>query len=131
VIVLDENVLAEQRAQLRRWRIRLCHVGHDVGRRGMKDPEILPLLRTLRRPTFVSRDRDFSDRSYGQATYCLVYLDVRPTEVANYVRRLLRHPDFKTWALRKGRVIRVAPSGIVAWCIGSRRMVRSRWPDKR
>lgn len=131
MIVLDENVFEHQRAQLRRRGVHLCQIGRDVGRKGMKDPEILPLLRTLRRPTFVSWDRDFSDRSYGHERYCLVYMDVRPLEIATYVRRLLRHRDFKTWAQRKGRVIRVAPSGIAVWHVRSARMSRARWQDGR
>ena len=58
MIVLDENIRDSERSQLRRWRIPVCKIGRDVSRRGLQDLEILPLLRTLRRPTFVSRDRD-------------------------------------------------------------------------
>jgi hypothetical protein len=126
VIVLDENVDDDQRAQLRRWRTPVCKIGRDVGRRGMQDPEILPLLRTLRRPTFISSDRDFYDRSFCSDRYCLVLMDVWPTDVARYARRLLRHPTFRTWAQRRGCVVRVTATGILAWRAGARRATRYR-----
>jgi hypothetical protein len=129
VIVLDENVLDTQRAQLRRWRIPVRHIGRAVGRYGMQDSEILPLLRTLRRPTLVSRDRDFYDRSFCSDRYCLIHMDVRPGEVAAYARRLLRHSAFKTWSQRRGCVVRVSPSGILAWRAGGKRATRYRWND--
>jgi hypothetical protein len=126
VIVLDENVADDQRAQFRAWRIPVRKIGEDLGRRGMQDSEILPLLRMLRRPTFVSSDRDFSDRSFGSDRYCLIHMDIRPEEVAAYTRRLLRHPAFKRWADRRGCVLRVSPGGIVAWRSRGR-MRRYRW----
>jgi len=127
VIVLDENIVESQRAQHHSWRIHICQIGQDVGREGMDDDEIIPLLRTLRRPTFASRDRDFFEKALCSDRYCLVCLDVRPLEVADYMRRLLRHPEFKTWAQRKGRVVRVSPTGILSWCPGARRLRRFRW----
>lgn len=129
MIVLDENVFECQRARLRRWRTHLVQIGRDIARQGMQDDEIIPLLRRLRRPTFVSRDRDFFDKSLCSDSFCLVYLDVRPLEVAEYVRRLLRHLEFKTWSQRKGRVVRLAPSGISAWRAHATRVARYRWLD--
>jgi len=50
--ILDENIIASQRAQLRKWRIRFNQIGTEIGRRGMKDlTEIVPLLHSLRKPT--------------------------------------------------------------------------------
>jgi hypothetical protein len=129
VIVLDENVFASQRVQLRKWRMHLCQIGDDVGRKGMLDGEIIPLLRTIRHPTFVTRDRDFFDKSLCGERYCLVHLDVHPLEFAAYVRRFLRHPDFKTWSQRKGRVVRVSATGIWAWQLRTPRKTRHRWDD--
>ena len=126
MIVLDENVVEGQRAQLRRWRIPVCQIGCGVGRYGMQDAEILPLLRTLRRPTFVSRDRDFYGRTFCSDRYCLVHVDARPQDVAAYTRRLLRHPAFRTWAQRRGCVVRVTATGILAWRAGARRATRYR-----
>jgi hypothetical protein len=76
VSVLDENVFESQRTRLRRWRIHLSQIGRNIARKGMHDDEIVTLLRTLRRPTFVSRDRDFFDKPLCSDSFCLVYLDV-------------------------------------------------------
>ena len=130
MIVLDENVFESQRIRLRRWGIHLNQIGRDVGRKGMQDHEIITLLRTLRRPTFVSRDSHFFHKTFCNERYSLVYLDVRPLEVAEYVRRVLRHPEFKTWSLRKGRVLRVAPKGISAWYVRVARLSRYDWMDQ-
>jgi hypothetical protein len=62
VIVLDENVFESQRSRLRQWRVHLGQIGRDVARKGMPDDQILTLLQRLRRPTFVTRDRDFFDK---------------------------------------------------------------------
>jgi hypothetical protein len=129
VIVLDENILESQRTRLRGWRMHLSQIGRDLGRKGMQDDEIIPLLRSLRRPTFVSWDRDFFDRSLSSDRFCLVYLDVGQLEIAAYVRRLLRQPQFKTWAQRKGRVLRITPTGISAWHAPTARVIRYRWVD--
>ncbi len=39
--VLDENIIAEQRQLLRRWRIRVRQVGVNVGRKGFADDDII------------------------------------------------------------------------------------------
>ena len=112
MIVLDENILESQRAELHRRRIHLCQIGHDIARKGIQDHEIIPLLRRLRRPTFVTRDGDFFDKNLCSDKYSLVFLEVRPLEVAGYIRQLIRHAEFRTWSKRKGCVVRVSPSGI-------------------
>lgn len=127
MIVLDENIVEQQIARLRR-RIRLCQIGHDIGRRGMSDEAIIPLLRTLRRPTFITADADFFDKSLCDLRYCLAYFDVSAREIADYVARLLRHADFRTWSQRRGRVLRVAPTGITAWAVRTRPR-RHTWDD--
>jgi hypothetical protein len=129
VLVLDENVFESQRYELLRRRLHLCQIGRDIGRKGMKDDEIIPLLRTLRRPTFISRDRDFFDKTLCSDRMCLVYANVRPLEVAAYARRLLRHPHFKAWSKRKGCVARVAASGISVWRTKTAHISRYLWVD--
>jgi hypothetical protein len=63
MIVLDENIPEDQRLLLRSWRIRAYQVGRDVSRAGIKDEQIIPLLLTLRRPTFFTRDLGFLTRN--------------------------------------------------------------------
>jgi hypothetical protein len=42
VNVLDENIIDNQRRQLMSWRMRIHQIGFEVGRKGMKDREIIP-----------------------------------------------------------------------------------------
>lgn len=81
----------------------------------MLDDEIIPLLQSQRRVTFFTRDVDFYKRNLAHDKYCLVFLAVEKNEVALFVRRLIRHPDFKTQADRLGKVIRVSHAGISFW----------------
>lgn len=117
--VLDENIFEHHRRQLEAWNIRVRQVGVDIGKLGMDDQEeIVPLLHTLRRPTFFTRDKDFYFRWLSHPGYCLVYLDVRPDEAAESIRRFLRHRSFRTQAQRMGKVIRVHQDGISIWQAG-------------
>ncbi|NHZ71724.1 MAG: hypothetical protein GWP17_01400 [Aquificales bacterium] len=113
--VLDENIIDNQRRQLGSWRIRIHQIGFEVGRKGMKDREIIPFLHQLKQPTFFTRDDDFFERRLCHAGYCLVYLDVRKEEVATFVRRVLRQQVFKTKAKRMGKVIRASHVGLAVW----------------
>jgi hypothetical protein len=115
--VLDENLPECEQQQLCRWRIRVRHIGYDFARQGIKDDQVIPLLHKLNRPTFFSRDGDYFNNKLCHAGYCLVFLDVDDVLVAEYVRRLLRHPAFNTRAKRLGRVIRLAPSGITFFAV--------------
>jgi hypothetical protein len=58
VIVLDENIIDNQRRQLTSWRLPARQIGYELGRKGMKDSEIIPFLHQLNRPTFFTRDDD-------------------------------------------------------------------------
>ncbi len=64
---------------------------------------------------FFTRDEDFFVRELCHTRYCLVYLTVAKTEVVLFVRRLLRHPAFRTQASRMGKVLRVSHAGISFW----------------
>ena len=127
--MLDENVFESQRARLRAWRIHLYQIGRDAGRKGMHDDEIIPLPRKIRRPTFISRDRDFFSKKLASDDYSLVFLDVGPLDIAEFVRRLLRHADFKTWNQRRGCVARVSSSGVAVWRVHTARLSRYSWMD--
>jgi len=115
VNILDENIPKNQRQLLERWRIHVRQIGVNVGRPGMQDDEIIPLLQRLSRPTFFTRDGDFYERRLCHARYSLVYMAVEKYEVAIFVRRLLHHPEFDTQAKRMGAVIRVSAAGLSLW----------------
>jgi len=57
--ILDENVPDSQRRLLRWKRIHVRQIGIELGHKGMKDRDIIPLLHALDRPTFFTFDADF------------------------------------------------------------------------
>jgi hypothetical protein len=126
--VLDENIPESQRQLLRSWRIRFRQIGSEVGRPGMKDEEILPLLHDLRSVTFLTRDLGFCSSNLAHPHYCLAGFAVSEYEFAHFVRRFLRHPIFNTQAKRSGKVVRVSHSGLRIWQVHeeSERLVL--WP---
>jgi hypothetical protein len=131
VNVLDENMPEGQRLLLGRWKIAARQIGVEVGSKGMTDGEIIPLLQTCHRPTFFTRDADFYRRELCHQRYCLVWLNVRAEEAAEYIRRFLRHPEFNTWARRVGAVVGVAPAGLSVWRVRAESITHSVWPVKR
>lgn len=112
MIIIDENIPESQRYLLRGWRIRVHQIGHEIGRSGMKDEEIIPLLHNLHAPTFFTRDLGFYRSAFCHSGYCIVCLDVGQYETATFIRRVLRHSDFRYRAHRMGNVIRASHLGI-------------------
>ncbi len=113
--ILDENIPRGQRELLERWGIRVKQIGSEIGHKGIQDREIIALLHSLSHPTFLTRDEDFYDPRLCHTGYCLVYLAVEKYEVAFFVRRLLRHPSFRTKDQRMNVVIRLSSAGIWVW----------------
>jgi hypothetical protein len=112
---------------LRPSRIPFRQIGYELSRKGVKDPQIIPLLLRLKHPTFFTRDFDYFDAQLCHPDYCLVWLNVRPDEAAVFIRRFLRHPDFRTHGRRLGRIIRVHHDGINYWERGERRQTHIGW----
>lgn len=125
--ILDENVIDSQRSQLRSWHIAVRQIGYEIGWKGMKDREIIPLLHQVNEATFFTRDSDFYHAKLCHASYALVFLDVRKQEVALFVRRLLRHPAFNTKAKRMGKIIRVSHIGLSLWQLHHRNEAHLEW----
>lgn len=126
--VLDENIPNSQRQLLRSWRIRMYQIGHEVGRQGMKDEEIIPLLHRLRSVTFFTRDLGFYRRQLCHDRYCLVCLAVGQYEAASFIRRLLRHPTCNTQAKRMGKVIKLDHMRIRIWQLHVDKEEKLVWP---
>ena len=58
--ILDENLIVPEQDRLRAWRIPCQRIGGELGWKGMKDQnDVIPLLHSMRRPTFFTRDRDY------------------------------------------------------------------------
>lgn len=105
MLLLDENIVESQVQLLRARRLAPRQIGVEVGRQGMKDDEIIPLLHSLRQPTFCTRDLRFYERDEPHAGYCIVVLSVGQYEVASFVRQILRHPQFDTHDKRMGKLL--------------------------
>jgi hypothetical protein len=119
LIVLDENIPESQRLQLQRWRVRTRKVGRDLARIGAQDADVVRLLHQLTQPTFFSLDGDFYALDLRHPRYCLVYVDVADDQSAAYIRRFLRHPQFGTFARRRGSVVWVDYASIHAWRVNA------------
>ena len=114
--ILDEDISVVECERLRARRIHFRQIGKGVGRLGMKDrTDIIPLLHTLRRPTFFTRDHGFYHPSLLHSAYCLVYFDVAFDEIADFICRFLRYASFRMQAQRMRKVVRVYHRGVSYW----------------
>ncbi|MBI4657614.1 MAG: hypothetical protein HY735_01985 [Verrucomicrobia bacterium] len=127
MFLIDENVSELEVLRLRNAGIRVRLIGDEVASIGTFDENLLPVLRRLKRPVFFTQDEDFFQFRWLHADYALVWLDCRPSEVADYARQFLCHPDFDTQAKRMGTIVRVRASGIQYWRTGSRNLFRVGW----
>lgn len=127
MIVLDENILESQRLLLHSWRVRARQIGVDLAHKGIKDPQILPLLHEIKLPTFFTRDLGFYGRDLCHAGFCLVALAVHRQEAAQFIRRVLRHEDFRTRARRMGKVLRVSTAAVYYWELNAEQEKRIDW----
>lgn len=126
--ILDEDIIAPEHERLRAWRIHFKAIGLGVGRLGMKDQDqIIPLLHQHPGSIFFTRGDDFYRPTLRHPRYCLAYLDVGAKEVADYIRRFLRHPTFRTQAERMGKVVRVRHNGVTDWLGGEQTEHVLRW----
>lgn len=112
MIIIDENIMDSQRTQLINWKIHIRQIGHKIAQQGVKDEEIIPLLRKKGNITFFTRDKGFYDPTLCHESYCLVILGVNQSEVASFIRRFLKHSRFSTNALRMGNVFHIQHIGI-------------------
>ena len=127
--LLDENVRDDQRALLRKWGIPFRQIGKEISHAGIHDDNLLPLLHRLKRPTLFTQDEDFFKARLCHRAYCLVWLDVRYVEVAAYLRRFLRQPQFRSQAQRLGKVVRVHADGLHYWTAGKAGRVSTKWGE--
>jgi hypothetical protein len=133
LIVLDENILADQRELLRRWRLRCRQIGRDLGRPGLPDAEVVALLHRQGGATFFTRDLRLARPQMCDRRSCLVTLDVGQHETAWFVREVMRHPALRVRARRLGTVVRASHGGLRIWRVGSVDAQAVPWslPDRR
>src|SRR5262245_50586345 len=109
MFVLDENMDDELIDALARRRIRAQKISKGVGRSGMTDEDVIPLLRRMRSVTLFTRDKDYNHPHLCHVRYCLVSLQISRLETTEKIRQFLRHPAFRTWAQRRGKLVWVRP----------------------
>ena len=128
MIILDENIDLIRRRQLINWKIHVRQIGIELGHAGMKDfDEIIPLLHSLRAPTFLTRDRDFYSADLCHSGYCLAYFDVPLAQTSELMRRFLRHKLFRTQAQRIGKIICAHELGLTFWQLGVKAVQKVDW----
>jgi hypothetical protein len=96
----------------------------------IKDERVPTVLQSLPRPTFVTIDGWFWDRTRRDPRYCIVYVAVREDEqreVPVLLRRLFRLPDFRTRAARMGKIVRVSRERVVWWQTDDARQHTALW----
>lgn len=128
MVVLDENVDEAEAQTLRRARLHVRQIGPDIGRSGMKDPDIFRLLQRLSRPTLFTRDLRLYTRTLCHPRYGLAVLAVAKSEVAFFVRRVLAHPNFAQARDRMGRVLLASHDGLRSWRTHATTEERHAWP---
>jgi hypothetical protein len=112
---------------LEAWRIPARQIGFDWSKKGLQDDEIVVELRRLNKATLFTRDVGFYRPGVRHLAYCVVVMKVGQSEVAQFIRRFLKHPDFNSRVKRMGRIIRVSPAAIVSWKIRDQRENRTEW----
>ena len=85
-------------------------------------------LRCLARP-FSPKTGIIFKQGLCHARYCLVVVDVKRTECAAFIRRVLRHPEFDTQAKRMGNVIRASHRRLAMWRLHAEKEVYFDWTD--
>jgi hypothetical protein len=125
--VLDENVPRDQADLLRSWGIRFRSISRDLGYQGIQDPDVLPLLLRLKKPTLLTRDADFFRRDLAHPRYSLVWFDMPAEQTAFFIRRFLKHGTFKQNSQRLGKVVRVLSRHIEYWRRNSEKLTFVEW----
>jgi len=129
LILLDENIVADERDKLLRWRIPFKQIGVEVCEKGIKDEQIIPFLLTLTFPTFFTQDQRFYKKHLCHDGYSIVLLDVKRYKAAAYLRRFLQHPVFRAKKQRRGLVLRLSIEGISFWTKKSEKEIHTFWSD--
>jgi len=134
VIVLDEHLKRQSiRADIMAWYPgQVISVSNLRSASIIKDEAIPTLLLKVVKPTFVTINvTDFWKKAMPHTGYCIINVAVpkeRVREIPGILRRLFRLPDFKTKALRMGKIIRLTQNGI-EYYERDRRIHSLQWPD--
>ena len=137
MIVLDEQLLSYGlRQEVEQWyRGMVTDITQLRPETVILDEAIPMLLRTARRPTFVTINvTDFWQRIPPETRFCIVCVAVphtRALEVSGLVRRLFALGDFRTQTQRLGKMVRVSQRQVQYYTTTDRTIHRLDWPRSR
>lgn len=137
MIVLDEQLLSYGlRQQLAQWyRGAVIDITQLRPATVIRDEAIPMLLRSARRPTFVTINvADFWQRVTPETRFCIVCVAVphtRALEVSTLVRRLFAIAAFRTQNQRLGTMVRVSQRQVQYYTTLDRTIHRLNWPHTR
>lgn len=119
MIVVDENIHSREiMSSISGWyRGQVISVTQLRPRTVILDEAIPMLLHQLAQPTFVTTNvDDFWLKITAHSAYCFVCMYLpkeRNKEIPIFLRELLSRPEFKTKALRMGKVVRISPRDLL------------------
>ncbi len=96
----------------------------------IKDDRIPSLLRELKNSTFVTIDDGFWNRDLLDPNYCILYFalqDHQQAQIPSLLRQLLKLAEFKTIAIRMGKIAKVSTTHIEYWQWGSTEKINRLW----
>ena len=126
--LLDANIKDSEGQKLARYGFKFKHVGRDFGQHHFSDEQIIGVLHQLKGVTFVTRNvKHFYHRHLLHRNCCLLCLDIEEDEVAAYTRKIYRHPHFNSAAKRCGKVIKVSPTQMTYFAVGSQEEQTVAW----
>ncbi len=115
-IVVDEHMAYDEVTGLLKNWITAEQIGFELRRaKGISDEQIIPLLRRLKRRTFVTIDSDFYNSKLCDNVYCLIYFHLSSKQQAQIpvlLRRLFRIEGFRSIRERMGKVVCISPGRI-------------------
>ena len=131
MIILDENISRDQREAFQKWKIKFKQIGYDLANKGIIDENIIVVLHSLKQPTLFTWDSDFYNYKLLHKNYCIVYVDVKQTDVAIYIRKFLNSDLFYTKSKRMGKIIRITYEGIKCWEFSKKTEKQFLWNEQR
>ncbi|MFN8486713.1 MAG: hypothetical protein U0350_03920 [Caldilineaceae bacterium] len=134
MIVLDENIQHERLIHaIAAWYTgRVISITDLRPETLIKDDGISMLLQQVAQPTFVTINvNDFWLKFRADQRCCIVALaltQAQANKIPDFLRRVVRLPEFRTKSARMGKIIYVAPSYIEFYA-ADRQIHRLVWPD--
>jgi hypothetical protein len=136
MIVLDEHLkffnLYNLKQQIEKWYAgKVCYITELRPQTVIKDDNISPILINQNQPTFVTINTiDFWKKIEAHKNYCIICFaidDTRVREIPDTLRTIFIFDEFKTKALRMGKIVRVSDQEIRFYTVEDKTVKRIGW----